>query len=153
MADSSFLGAIHVSFRYAISWIFFNIHAAQFEGGARDANTLLNANLKSTTGITFGDGGAWAWFKPNSVWQSGNATPNTNSWINRTKNSMGDKLRPIFGVGGATVLLYPNGVSMNCMTSAVTFINVGLRKLHTQTVQYSFQICSMPPRTRVYLSA
>ena len=66
-----------------------HIHAVpEFEGRARDANTLLNAKKTRnfTTGITFGDGGAWAWFnKPNLLWQNGNASTNANSWIYRDK--------------------------------------------------------------------
>jgi len=81
-----------------------------FEAGARQATIVLNANLKSTTGVTFGDSGAWAWFyKPKLFWQSGNIATNATTWKNKMIQSMGKYLVPILGVGGAVVLLYPNG--------------------------------------------
>ena len=131
MADSSFLGAIQVSFVMirprSLPSTLHILAVPVYEGGARDANNYIKANLYSTTGITFGDDGAWAWFNKNS-WQCGNAIdPNINNWIFNMKKTLGDNCRPVFGPGGATVLLYYNGVSMNCMTSAVTFINVGHR--------------------------
>jgi len=101
-----------------------------FEAGAKKATDVLNANLKSTTGITFGDSGAWAWFhKPNLRWQSGNIATNANSWKNKVMQNMGKEmgekkgkdLVPILGAGGAVVLLYPNGKTPHTNCS----VNVG----------------------------